>query len=122
MRQVGTKIQGALLREFKCSHHLPRVFAEKIAPLGVQLLVTDKKGVADRGFIRSYQRKKTEKRSGPARNMAAYKLLGNTLCHAEDVSRVLVIVSHERFTAELAISMTLIEPVCALFLQVNAHP
>src|SRR5260370_38705180 len=119
MRQVGTKIDGGVWGEFKGSNHLPRVFAEKIAPLGVQLLVTDKKGVADRGFIRSYQRKKTEKRSGPARNMAAYKLLGNTLCHAEDVSRVLVIVSHERFTAELAISRRIIEPFCDFVLQVD---
>ncbi len=53
--------------------------------------------------------------------MAAYKLLGNTLCHAEDVSRVLVIVSHERFTAELAISRRIIEPFCDLFLQVDVQ-
>ena len=102
--------------KLKRSHHLLGVFVKKIASRWVQLIMANKKRVADRSFVQTYQRKKTEQRTGPARDVAAYKLLRNALRHTEDIARVLVIVPHERLTAQLAVSRRIIESFCDLFL------
>ena len=95
------------------------VFAKKITPHWVQLLVANKEKFSHRSFVRSHQGKKTEQRTGLACDISADKLLRNAFRDSEDVPCVLVIVPHERLATELAVPRRIIEPFCDLFLQVN---
>src|SRR5439155_10006732 len=117
--QFRAQIQAAFLGKLKCSHHLLGVFAKKIAPRWVQLLVANKEKISRRSFVSSHQGKKTEQRTGLACDISADKLLRNAFRDPEDISRVLVIVPHERLAAELAVPRRIIEPFCDLFLQGN---
>src|SRR5262249_1255774 len=85
----------------------------------MQLLVANKERDSHSSLVRSHQRKKTEERTRPACDISAYKLLRNAFRDSEDISRVLVIVPHERLTAELAVPGRIIKPLCDLFLQTN---
>src|SRR4030095_2074377 len=85
----------------------------------MQLLVANKEKISHGSFVRSHQRKKTEKRTGLTCDISAYELLRNTFRDPEDVSRVLVIIPHERLAAELAVPRRIIEAFCDLFLQTN---
>ena len=109
------------MRKLKRLHHLLGIFSKKIASCRIQLIVANKKRVADRSFVRTDQRKKTEQRTGPACNVAAYKLFRNALRHTKDIARVLVIIPHERLAAKLAISRGIIESFCDLFLQIHVQ-
>src|SRR5206468_7403700 len=53
--------------------------------------------------------------------MPARKLLRNALRPPEDISRVRVVISHKRLTAELSISRRIIEPPRDLVLQVDVE-
>ena len=87
----------------------------------MQLFVPHKERVADGSLVRSHQRKKTKKRACLARDISAYKLLGDAFRHPEDISRVFVVVTHQRFTAELSISRRIVEPSRDFFLQVDVQ-
>src|SRR4029077_11245716 len=95
------------------------VVAKKVTTRQVQLLVANKEKISHGSFVRSHQRKKTKQRTGLACDISAYKLLRNAFRDPEDVSRVLVIIPHERLAAELAVPRRIIEPFCNLFLQTN---
>jgi len=53
------------------------------------------------------------------RDIPAHKLFRDTFRHSKDISRVLVIVPHERLAPEQSISRRIIESSCDLFLQVD---
>src|SRR5204862_3106095 len=61
------------------------------------------------------------KSAGFARNVSAHELLRNSLCHAQDISRVLVAVPHEGLTTKLPFSRRITEPGRDLFLQIHVQ-
>src|SRR5947207_2515024 len=117
--QFRAKIESALLCKLECSHHLLRLCAKKIAARWIQLFVLDKERVADGSFVRSDQRKKTKKSTRLARDISAHKLLRDALRHPQDISRVPIVVSHQRLAAELAVPRKIMQSFCDLFLQVD---
>src|SRR5205823_3821611 len=86
-----------------------------------QLLVANEEKISHRSFVRSHQRKKTEQRTGLARDISAYKLLRYAFRDPEDVSRVLVIIAHELLAAPKVfwVPRRIIEAFCDLFLQID---
>src|ERR1700736_4612622 len=76
--QLRAKIDMAFLGEVKRAHHLFRVFREKIAFVGVKLLVTAIKCSKSR-LVTSAHRQETEQGTRPRRGIAARELLRNPL-------------------------------------------
>ena len=87
----------------------------------MQLFVTNKERIPDRSFVRSYQRKETKKRVDLARDISADELLRDAFRHPKDISRVFVVVPHQRFTSELSIPGRIKEPFCNLFLEIDVQ-
>src|SRR5438876_810627 len=105
----------------KCPHHLLGVPAKKVSSNRVQLFLANKKRIANRGLILSDQRKKTEKRTCLVCGISADKLRSDSFADTKDVSGVLVIITHERFAAELAITRRIVKPHRDFFLQVEVQ-
>src|SRR5438067_34891 len=91
---------------------LPLIRADK-TPIGDDFF--------DRSLVRSYQRKKTEERAGLARHVSADELLRNAFRYSKNISRVLVVISHQCLTAELSVPGRIIKPFCDLLLQVRVQ-
>src|SRR5207249_3954443 len=54
IRRLRTQIQDVFLDELERSHHLLRIFLEKIASIRMQLFIANKERPANRSFVRSY--------------------------------------------------------------------
>ena len=121
IRQFGAQIEVAFLSKLKHPHHLLRISAKNIAPRWMQMFVSHEEIVPDRSLVRSYQRKKTEKRAGLARHVSAHELLRNAFRYSKNISRVLVVISHQCLTAELSVPGRIIKPFCDLLLQVRVQ-
>src|ERR1051325_5467604 len=95
------------LGKLKHSHHLLWLFTEKITAIRVELLFADKEGF-QWSLPWPDQRQKTKKRPCFIAGPAAGKLLRNPFRNSKNISRMPVVVPHERFASQLAIALGII--------------
>src|ERR1700738_5588514 len=106
------------LRELKYAHHLRRIPFEKIALLGMPLSVAHKERLKLL-FVRADKRQKTEERARAIGGAAGHELLGDAFRDAKNISRVLVIIAHQLFAAQLAALLPVMQSLRDLFLHVE---
>src|SRR5438105_14181510 len=91
---------------------------KEIALVGVELSTANKKRFNPR-LVHPHQRKKTEKGTCSLRGAPACELRCDPLGYTENISCVLIVLSHERFALELPVLLGIVQAFGDLFLHVE---
>ena len=91
---------------------------KEIALVGVELSAANEERFQPR-LVHPHQRQKTEKGTCSLRGAPACELCCDSLGHTENISRVLIVLSHERFASELPVLLGIVQAFGDLFLHVE---
>src|SRR5260221_9470387 len=72
-------------------------------------------------FASTPQRQKAEERTCPGGRITARELLGNAFGDAENISRVFVVIAHERFARALSLFFSITQTARDFFLRIEVQ-
>ena len=117
--ELGAEIEMMFLRELEGAHQQLRLVLEDVVVLRMELPAATNE-FAEIRLVRLW-RAEGSGRANARRSLrgTGCELLGDALGHAEDVARVLVVIAHQRFAAELRRAMRIVQPFRDLLLEVQ---
>src|SRR5437773_2536749 len=97
------------------------ISSKKITPRWLEVFFFLEEIVPARTLVLSDHRKKNEKRAGLDPHLCPTQMLRDAFRYSKNISRVLVVISHQCLTAELSVPGRIIKPFCDLLLQVRVQ-